>query len=416
VRYRIRYPLLWLLTLAGCSWLFYARLSMTKAESISLIFMVVGVILLFERKYVWLQPLAFVYVWTYNLFVLLGLLALIWTAVIWWSEQRLEWRPLLWVALGMIAGLLINPFFPHDISLFLEHVAAKSAQVSMPSGAGFEWYSLPSWDFLKSSVVRCTAMVVGYIAFGYSLAAQRGDRKRLQPSLLFLLTSTALLLITIRSVRFMEYWPPFAVLFAAFALQAARGEELGPADEPHEENETAHTVSLRAKHIGRHWTALDTTPLALLLAAIALFNLHYASTTLRRVTPDAGHYQAGAEWLRQNVPPGALIYDLNWGDFPKLFFYDDTHTYVSGLDPLYLQDEHPDLEELTMRLSRRKEDDPAAAIRAQFGTLGSPVTFLFVGDVPAPPSREWIDYISKTGSFDLVYEDTQCMILRIRDR
>src|SRR5690242_4855036 len=46
VRYRIRYPLLWLLALAGCSWLFYARLSMTKAESISLVFMVVGIVFL----------------------------------------------------------------------------------------------------------------------------------------------------------------------------------------------------------------------------------------------------------------------------------------------------------------------------------------------------------------------------------
>src|SRR5882672_11908555 len=36
LRYRIRYPLLWLLALLGCSWLFYARLNMTKAQSISI--------------------------------------------------------------------------------------------------------------------------------------------------------------------------------------------------------------------------------------------------------------------------------------------------------------------------------------------------------------------------------------------
>jgi hypothetical protein len=412
IRYGIRYPLLWLLALAGCSWLFYARLSMTKAESVSLLLMVVGVVLLFERKYVWLLPLAFVYVWTYNLFVLLGLLALIWTAVVWWSERRPEWRPLLWVALGIVAGLLINPYFPHDITLFLEHVAAKSARVTMPTGAGFEWYALPSWDFLKSSLVACTAMVVGYAAFGYALAIHRADRKRLQQSSLFLLTSTALLLITIRSVRFMEYWPPFAVLFACFALEAAQGKEPN-----REEDAIAHDASpLRPKRSGKSWTALDTAPVALLLASIALYNVHYARTTLRHVTPDPDRYQAGAEWLRQNVPLGALIYDLNWGDFPKLFFYDDTHTYVSGLDPLYLQDEHPDLEELNTRLSRRGEDHPAASIRAHFNALGSSVNFLFVGDVPGPPSREWINYIRQADSLEVAYEDEDCMILRIRDQ
>jgi hypothetical protein len=31
LRYRVRYPMLWLLALLGCSWFFYARLNMTKA-------------------------------------------------------------------------------------------------------------------------------------------------------------------------------------------------------------------------------------------------------------------------------------------------------------------------------------------------------------------------------------------------
>jgi len=35
----------------------------------------------------------------------------------------------------------------------------------------------------------------------------------------FLIFSTALMLMTARSRRFAEYWPPFAILFAAFTLQ-----------------------------------------------------------------------------------------------------------------------------------------------------------------------------------------------------
>src|SRR5438477_457451 len=83
-------------------WLFYARLNMTKAQSISILFIVAGIILLFERRYVWLWPIAFLYVWTYNLFVILGVLSLIWVVVVWWSERRIEWRPLLWTSLGMV--------------------------------------------------------------------------------------------------------------------------------------------------------------------------------------------------------------------------------------------------------------------------------------------------------------------------
>lgn len=417
LRYRISYPLLWLLALLGCSWMFYARLNMTKAQSLSLFFMVVGIVLLLERKYIWLWPAAFLYVWAYNLFVLLGLLALIWVAVLWWSEHRLEWRPLLWTGLGMATGFLINPFFPHNVSLFLEHLIAKSGQLSMPSGVGFEWYSLSSWDFLKTSLLACLAMLLGYIGFGYLLALSRSDRTRVQRPLLFLLFSTALLLIAIRSVRFMEYWPPFAVLFAAFTLHAVWHSQAvaAPLNSPESIFEKEGSAQSRAPRLIAPSTMFETLPLAMLLAAVAFYNLHVARTTMQHITVDPSHYRAGTEWLRDNVPPGALIYNLNWSDFPKLFFYDTTHSYVSGLDPLYLGDQHPELAQLNLRLSRRKEEHPGAAIRSLFDPsdpLG--VTFLFVGDVPAPPSREWLDYIRQAREFDVVYEDQECMVLHLR--
>ena len=410
LRYRIRYPLLWLLALLGCSWLFYARLNMTKAQSISILFIVVGIILLFERRYVWLWPTAFLYVWTYNLFVVLGVLSLIWVGVVWWSEQRTEWRPLLWTGLGMATGFIIHPYFPNNVRLFLEHVIVKSGQVSLPAAVGFEWYSFSSWTFLKSSLIASAAMIVGYIAFGYALA--RGDRIRLQRPLLFLLFSSVLLLITIRSIRFMEYWPPFAVLFAAFTLQAVW------------QSDSLHPVPLETNDVGepkgRGNGGLSRTPeviaIALVLAVLSFYSLRTTRATIDQVTVGPERYRAGAEWLRNNVPRGTLIYDVNWSDFPKLFFYDTSHNYVSGLDPLYLFDQHPELAQLNERLSRQKEEDPAAGILSLFRASDpAGVSYIFVGDSPAPPSPEWLRYIMKTGKFQTVYEDNDCMILHVLD-
>ena len=61
--------------------------------------------------------------------------------------------------------------------------------------------------------VALAAMLVGYIAFDFS------DRKRAQRPLYFLILSTALLLMIARWKRFAEYFPPFAILFAAFTLE-----------------------------------------------------------------------------------------------------------------------------------------------------------------------------------------------------
>src|SRR5207253_1472403 len=60
VRYEIRYRLIWLLALLGCSAPFLYRLNMTKAPPFAIIFLVIGTYLLFERKFWPLLPLAFV--------------------------------------------------------------------------------------------------------------------------------------------------------------------------------------------------------------------------------------------------------------------------------------------------------------------------------------------------------------------
>src|SRR5713101_9364069 len=61
VRYEIRYRLIWLLALLASSAPFLYRLSMTKAPPFAIIFLVIGIYLLFEKKYWPLVPLAFVF-------------------------------------------------------------------------------------------------------------------------------------------------------------------------------------------------------------------------------------------------------------------------------------------------------------------------------------------------------------------
>ena len=175
--------------------------------------LVVAVIyLLFEKRYVWLAPLAFIYVWTYSMFVLAGFAAAIWMCVIGWSERRLEWRPVIWTGLGILAGFLINPYFPRNLSFFADNLRIAAVD-EFQVGGGLEWSPFGTWTFIHLNVVASVAMVIGYIAFNPF------DRKNSQRALFFLMLSTSLLVMTLYSLRWVEYWPPFAILFAASSLQ-----------------------------------------------------------------------------------------------------------------------------------------------------------------------------------------------------
>ena len=213
VRYRIRFSLLWLLALLACSAPFLYRLNMAKAPPFAIIYLVIGIHLLFTRKYWPLLPLAFVFALTYDMFVMLLLAAFIWTAVLGWTELRFEWRPIVWVLLGVTAGLIINPYFPTNLSLLHEHLITKVTASDFSTGVGKEWYPYDTWEFLGNSIVACVAMIVGYLAF------DPADRKRAHHPLFFLVFATVLMIMTARWKRIAEYWPPFAVMFAAFALQ-----------------------------------------------------------------------------------------------------------------------------------------------------------------------------------------------------
>jgi hypothetical protein len=437
LRYRIRHTLIWLVALLACSAPFLYRMNMAKAPPIAIIYTVLGIYLLFEKRYLLLLPLAFIFVWTYSLFIILAGMAVIWVCVIAWSERRFEWRPLVWTLVGTAAGLVINPYFPHDIWLFIEHVLIKLAPGGFTTEVGQEWYAYDSWFFLINCAVAFAAMIVGYVAYDGS------DRNRSVRSLFLMLFSTVLMILSFKSRRWVEYWPPFAVLFAAFSLQpfleGVRAkfarlpsnvmEDLEPFLDRHEpvsEVESARrrnlwteieiaaigialgllgyfvlkhaiypatgnprlsalfngkditaiavAIAIFSAYIFWRYNVMKTFVVAVvaLLVIILNFNIH---ETGKDIAGDSGpdRYESSMAWIRENVPQGEMVFNTDWDDFPKMFYYDTKHTFVSGLDPTYLLDRDnqlkrdPSLAELFKKITLGEESDPAPLIRDKFG-------------------------------------------------
>ena len=409
LHFRIRYSLIWLLALLGCSAPFLFRLNMAKAPPFAITFLVIGIYLLFKKKYWPLIPLAFVFALTYDMVVLLILAAGLWVIVVAWTERRFEWRPLAWVLLGTAAGFVINPYFPHNLQLFYEHLRVKLVASDYSTKVGNEWYPYTSWEFLGNSIVACVAMVAGYIAF------DPGDRQRSNQQLFLLLFSTALLIMIARWKRIAEYWPPFAVMFAAFSIQPwllnARSAFTNlPTDvldelQPFLDRDDLAVSSKEEENRALLRTVVGAVT-AIALAAALVFN---ARATIYDIGMSERHdyFRAGAEWQRANVPAGELVFNTDWDDFPRLFYFDPTHRYVSGLDPTYLYDKDPALSKLYDRITLGEEEDPGPLIRDRFGAR-----YVFTDN----NHHDFYEHATESGWFEVVYEDAQCTILRVRDQ
>ncbi len=410
VRYEIRYRLIWLLALLACSAPFLYRMNMTKAPPFAIIFLAIGTYLLFERKHWQLLPLAFVFALTYDMFVLLILAGVIWTIVIGWTEERFEWRPLAWIGLGSALGLIINPYFPHNLYLFYEHARVKITPNDFGTKVGNEWYPYDTREFMVNCYVALVAMLIGYLAFDGS------DRKRAQNPMYFLILSTLLLLMTARWKRFAEYFPPFAILFVAFTLENFwRGravfthlpddmmEDLQPFLDRQETGATA--LELKSDETWK-WIKVGFVSLALLAALGA--NVYRTAKDIGESNP-RDYYAKGAAWMRANIPPGELVFNTDWDDFPRLFYYDQTHVYTSGLDPTYLFDKDAELSKLFDRITTGDEEDPGPLIRDRFGAR-----WIFSDNTKDHDA--FYDNAMRSGWFDRTYDDKDCFVLHIRDK
>ncbi len=142
------YAILWALGLLAVSEAFIYRMSITRAQSLSLAVLMLGIDFLLRKKTVSLAVLAFFYVWLYDAFPLLLVVAAVYTLSSWISDRTLNLRPLYYVGLGTVLGMLINPYFPHNLVFSVQHILPKLFETTSVS-VGNEWYPYDTAQLLE---------------------------------------------------------------------------------------------------------------------------------------------------------------------------------------------------------------------------------------------------------------------------
>jgi hypothetical protein len=369
----VRWAPLWTLALFGLSQAFLYRMSMPRAQSASLLVLALALHWLLRRRFWALLPLGFAYVWLYDAFPLLLVVAGVYVIAALASERRLEWKALAFPALGIGLGLVINLYFPQDLRFILNHLTAKLGD-STP--VGNEWYPYDTWALLVNAGPALAAFVIGALALGWR--GRRMERATLTAFGLAIVFGFMLF----KARRFVEYYPAFALIFAALSLAPVLDDWLA-----------GHT----------RLTRLAPALLALALAAPITFTLQQARATMATSGP-ANLYAAASNWLTQNSPAGSLVFQTDWDDFPHLFFYNTHNVYTAGLDPTYSELYDPRLYAEWVKITRGEVQQPGQAIRADFGAA-----FVLT-------DRAHSSFIRAAGSDPLlqeVYRDKQAVVYRV---
>lgn len=330
---------------------FVFRMMLAKAPSTSLIFLLVGLGWIFHYHLRRLFGLAFLYVWYYGGFALLTVIAVTYAVVSAglnrltgvhvhrWVEKifalvgrharRFRHRPLnLWlvgtVVAGTLAGLVINPYFPANLT-FYSHQLINIGIINFRSviGVGGEWYPYGFSELIAGSAFASLLILIALAAM--VLKFRRPSKQTITLALL----TVFFLVLTLKSRRYVEYYVPFAVLFAGFSLHDSLAQSRG--GEVWRE--------LRRLLLQSSWARW----MAGFVAAVILFGFGYLAARdyvgnwrdLRQGF-SATRLEAVSQWLMANTPPGSRVVHSDWDEFPVLFYHNSHNTYIVGLDPTFL--------------------------------------------------------------------------------
>ncbi len=323
---------------------YYFRMSFIRAESASLLYMLVFMLLIVKKKPVALGILAFLYVWLYNAFPFIFVLLFAYLIIQFFTKEKIEAKILLYGALGVILGLVLNPFFPKNIHFFFVQVFVTG--LGAKPSAGGEWKPYDSWYWFTISMMPIVLFFLGLI-----VSSVKNTKKSLL-DLIALIMTIILLFLQWKSKRFVEYWPVWGAMTGVLLMGNYFEDKI---------------IGLR-----KNIKDLEGWILVAGLIVLLPFAINYASAQFSNGLADCQ-----TTW---NIPAardannrlislsnkGDIVFTDDWDEFPVYFYLNQKDYYLVGLDPEYMNSYDPGLYQEWANISSGRDSYNLERIKDDF--------------------------------------------------
>lgn len=380
---------IWAIVLVASSPTMLDRLSATRVQSVSLLFLIVAIFLIEKERPRWLLPLGFLYSWLYNGSVILLPLTALYLPTHWIMTRRLAWSPFLYATIGVVLGFVVNPYFPDNVTFLWNHFQEYLLRPT-PVPVSAEWVDYPSWILFDSCRVAWLFMLTGILALSFQ------GRVPSRRSLTCFFVNLLFLVMFFRARRFVEYWPVFAILFSASAIQESRPSLLA-------------FMENRFPNIGyENWKIFRMGALSgliVVLSIAALLSAKGAMDSIRKSEP-VDRFAEAAGWLKANTPKDTIVFNAQWDIFPDLFFHNHHNRWIAGLNEVFIYYLEPRLWHLYRGIATGILPDAARYVKQDFRA----------DYVLALKQSKGITEAAKNpdNGLELAWEDRRTVIYRVR--
>ncbi|MFA4871725.1 MAG: hypothetical protein WC610_01545 [Patescibacteria group bacterium] len=408
---------------------FMFRLGLIKAQPLSLIIVFLSVFFIMRQKYWPLFFLAFIYVWTYDGWFLLLILAVVHMLVnsfdsallggdnfinkmkICFSSRRQRVKLVLVkffkvlisknnlklfssVFFGLVLGVIVNPYFPKNLGFYWIHIVQIGLlNFQNKIGVGAEWYPYDAFKFIQNTYLPLILVIGALILFFSYYKSFKVVVKYI--FFLFIL----FLIATIKARRNIEYLVPFMVIFSALVYS-------GVMEFKKARTELKHLKEILGKILfSNRWIQLFITAI---LVSVFIVLAYYLPLKSKDNLSQGLHYnylKNASDFLLKNSNQGDLVFNSDWDIFPELFYHNSQNYYIVGLDAtfMYLYDKGLYQKWWDITLGKRS-DEAYLIIKNDFKAKYVLVT---------PAHKEMIEMLNNNFHFLKVYGDDDAIIYKV---
>jgi len=357
-------------TLSGLNF----RLALIKVSPLSILVVWLLIYALYKEKN-WLTfALGFIFVWLYGgwpiaLMVLLAYLLAekiyifihqkkinllhkkIVLALPFAHKSKAYFRQSLALISGLVAGLIVNPYFPTNLYFYYQQfVQIGVINMGNKFSVGEEWYGANFGQVVSVAPHIFALACVLFVILFY-------NHRRISRLTIFSFGLTfVFLFLTMKSRRYLEYYSPFLLLYAATAL-----------------NDVKNAISW--KKMNKFWdslawyvrTYLAITVLFFCILAMPKIYEQALNTAINKRLP-LNQFAGAANWLKNNTPAHSLVFHTDWDEWPMLFYFNDQNYYMVGLDFTFMYNYSPELQKEYIDITTNQMPEPLAKkIKQDFG-------------------------------------------------
>lgn len=399
---------LFFLTLSGLNF----RLSLVKANSLSLLLIFLIIYSLIKQKYVLSFVLAWAFVWLYGgwplAILILGAYLISEKIHHHLNTSRLKiffhkkihllntfhnknhfLKTSLYLLGGLLAGLIINPYWPHSLYFYYQQFLQIGViNMGEQFNVGNEWYGASFHQIISTNPHLFFAALILIVILLFHL------KKASALTWLTFFMTFGFLFLTYKSKRYIEYYMPFNLLFVASAVK------------------DVYPLNFWKK-ILKKWRNLPNTLHIYLMAdlfflAVLVTAMAYSQMLDIYFSPNyrLDKFVQASQWLAHNTPKDSLVFHSDWDEWPILFYNNDHNYYIIGLDPTFMENYDSKLHKRFVDLTLGYISyQPSKYIKNEFQSQ-----YIFVDK---QGHTRFISNLGLDKNVAKVYEDSQTIIYKI---